>query len=78
MQLFEKIPPLADRIRPSDFDELIGQSVGDQISSLDNLQSMIFWGPPGSGKTSLAKILARKSGLQFEETSAVIHATAKF
>ncbi|GHT92211.1 ATPase AAA [Alphaproteobacteria bacterium] len=78
MQLFEKIPPLADRIRPSDFDELIGQSVCDQISSIDNLQSMIFWGPPGSGKTSLAKILARKSGLQFEETSAVIHATAKF
>ncbi|MDR2681923.1 MAG: replication-associated recombination protein A [Holosporaceae bacterium] len=78
MHLFEKIPPLADRIRPSDFDELIGQSVNDQIPSLDNLQSMIFWGPPGSGKTSLAKILAKKSGLPFEETSAVVHATAKF
>jgi putative ATPase len=78
LHLFEKIPPLADRIRPSDFDELIGQSVNDQIPSLDNLQSMIFWGPPGSGKTSLAKILAKKSGLPFEETSAVVHATAKF
>ncbi|MDR3179798.1 MAG: replication-associated recombination protein A [Holosporaceae bacterium] len=78
MQLFEKISPLADRIRPSDFDELIGQSVIDQIPSLENLQSMVFWGPPGSGKTSLAKILAKKSGLPFEETSAVVHATAKF
>ncbi|MDR2794693.1 MAG: replication-associated recombination protein A, partial [Holosporaceae bacterium] len=78
MQLFEKIPPLADRVRPSDFNELIGQSVIDQIPSLENLQSMIFWGPPGSGKTSLAKILAKKSGLPFEETSAVVHATAKF
>lgn len=78
LQLFEQERPLAERIRPSDIDELIGQDVRDQIVSPDNLQSMIFWGPPGSGKTSLAKIIAQKSGLRFEETSAVMHATAKF
>ena len=78
MQLFEQTPPLADRIRPKKLDELIGQSVSEQISSFDNLQSLILWGPPGSGKTSLAKIIARKTGLRFEETSAVMHATAKF
>ena len=78
MQLFEQTHPLADRIRPTEISELIGQNVCDQIPSIENLQSMIFWGPPGSGKTSLAKILAQKSGLHFEETSAVMHATAKF
>lgn len=78
MQLFEQKHPLADRIRPTAIDELIGQSVYEQIQFTDNIQSLIFWGPPGSGKTSLAKILANKSGFRFEETSAVMHATAKF
>ncbi len=78
MQLFEQAHPLADRIRPTAIDELIGQSVYEQIQFTDNIQSLIFWGPPGSGKTSLAKILVNKSGLRFEETSAVMHATAKF
>lgn len=78
MQLFEQERPLADRIRPNDINELIGQDIYDQVSSIENLQSMIFWGPPGSGKTSLARILAKKSKLRFEETSAVMHATAKF
>jgi putative ATPase len=78
LHLFEKVAPLADRIRPGDFDELMGQGIREQIPAIDSLQSMIFWGPPGSGKTSMAKIIAKKSGLRFEETSAVIHATAKF
>lgn len=82
MQLFEQTHPLADVIRPTEIDDLIGQSVSTQIPSIENLrenlQSMIFWGPPGSGKTSLAKIIAQKSGLYFEETSAVMHGTAKF
>lgn len=78
MQLFEQDHPLADRIRPTVVEDLIGQSVCDQIQSMDGMQSMIFWGPPGSGKTSLAKILVNKSGFRFEETSAVMHATAKF
>ncbi|MDR2268053.1 MAG: AAA family ATPase, partial [Holosporaceae bacterium] len=78
MQLFEQTPPLADRIRPTKLEELIGQSVEEQASLFESLQSLILWGPPGSGKTSFAKILAQKSGLKFEETSAVMHATAKF
>ena len=78
MQLFETLSPLADRIRPGDFDEIIGQSLENQISAIDSLQSLILWGPPGSGKTSFAKILAKKSKLHFEETSAVMHSTAKF
>lgn len=78
MELFEQDRPLAEKIRPTNIEELIGQDIRDQISSANNLQSMIFWGPPGSGKTSLAKILAKKSGLRFEETSAVTHVTAKF
>jgi len=78
LQLFEPIQPLADRIRPDDFGGLIGQSLTKQISNIDALQSLILWGPPGTGKTSFAKIVAKKSGLHFEETSAVMHATAKF
>ncbi len=78
MQLFEQIAPLADRIRPNNFDELIGQSQISQSYNIENLQSLILWGPPGTGKTSFAKIIAKKSKLHFEETSAVMHATAKF
>ncbi|MDR1236129.1 MAG: replication-associated recombination protein A [Holosporaceae bacterium] len=77
MRLFEQISPLADRIRPKELEELIGQTL-ENSTSFENLYSMILWGPPGSGKTSFAKILARKSGIKFEETSAVMHATAKF
>ncbi|MDR3156005.1 MAG: replication-associated recombination protein A [Holosporaceae bacterium] len=78
MQLFEQISPLADRIRPNEIAELIGQEVENQVQLHENLQSLILWGPPGSGKTSFAKIVAKKSGLKYEETSAVTHATAKF
>ena len=42
MQLFEQTHPLADRIRPTEISELIGQNVYDQIPSIENLQSMIF------------------------------------
>ncbi len=78
MRLFETLAPLADRIRPDDFDGIIGQSLDHKIPSMDSLQSLILWGPPGSGKTSFAKIIANKSKLHFEETSAVMHSTAKF
>lgn len=78
LQLFEPTPPLADRIRPENFNEIIGQSLDNQISAIDTLQSLILWGPPGSGKTSFAKIIAKKSKLNFEETSAVMHSTSKF
>jgi putative ATPase len=78
LQLFEQIPPLADRIRPTELGQLVGQSLEEQVSLFETLQPLILWGPPGSGKTSFAKILAKKSGLRFEETSAVMYATAKF
>lgn len=79
MNLFEnQMRPLADKIRPEDFGDLIGQTAAGQFSFSDSLQSLILWGPPGSGKTSFAKILARKSKFRFEETSAVMQSTAEF
>lgn len=79
VNLFEnQIRPLADKIRPKEPQDLIGQSAVEQFSSADNLQSLILWGPPGSGKTSFAKIIASKSNLHFEETSAVMQSTVEF
>ena len=54
MELFTKIAPLADRIRPKEFDELIGQTITYQIANYSNPPSLILWGPPGSGKTSFS------------------------
>lgn len=70
--------PLAERMRPNDFgnfcgqDELIGEkSPLRKIIQSDNLNSLIFWGPPGSGKTTLAKIIALKTKAEFVSFSAV-------
>ena len=58
--------PLADRIRPKSFDDYVGQDHIIGFNSLlrkaienDDVPSMIFWGPPGSGKTTLAKIIPK-------------------
>jgi putative ATPase len=70
--------PLADRMRPVNFDELVGQvdliGPGKPLRVLveqDQAPSMIFWGPPGSGKTTLAKIIANITKSEFVEISAV-------
>jgi len=72
------LPPLAERLRPKSLQELLGQdsltnSAGllSKISKSGHLPSLIFWGPPGSGKTSLAKILAENSGSTFHQISAI-------
>src|SRR6267154_6388882 len=71
--------PLADRMRPRTLDEFVGQEhlIGPgkplrvQIER-DDLGSLIFWGPPGTGKTTLAQIIARMTRAEFIEFSAVL------
>jgi putative ATPase len=71
--------PLADRMRPRTLDEFVGQEhllgkgrVLRQAIESDQLPSMILWGPPGSGKTTLAMIIASTTGAQFLAFSAVL------
>ncbi|MCH5209890.1 MAG: replication-associated recombination protein A [Oscillospiraceae bacterium] len=74
----ERSAPLASRLRPETFDEYVGQKhlVGEgkilrQMIENDNISSMIFWGPPGVGKTTLARIIANQTKADFVEMSAV-------
>ncbi len=71
--------PLADRVRPRTLDEFVGQDhllgpgkVLRQAIESDHLPSMILWGPPGSGKTTLAMIIASMTGAYFATFSAVL------
>ncbi len=73
-----KKTPLADRMRPQILAEFLGQEdiIGEgkllrQAIVADNLPSMIFWGPPGSGKTTLAYIIAKQTKAEFVQISAV-------
>jgi putative ATPase len=77
-QQLEKEAPLAARIRPRSFEEFVGQEhiVGQghvlrKTIEADQLMSSIFWGPPGSGKTTLARIIASITRSQFSPISAV-------
>ena len=71
----EGVRPLPERVRPETLDELVGQEELKQRLKAHlergRLPSMILWGPPGSGKTTLARILAREAGLPFVALSAV-------
>ena len=74
----ETAAPLASRLRPESLDTFVGQKhlLGKgkllrQLIDQDNIPSMIFWGPPGVGKTTLASIIARKTNAEFINFSAV-------
>lgn len=87
MDLFEKEKkkqglgetPLADRMRPESLEEFVGQrhvlgegSVLRRAIEEDKIQSLILWGPPGTGKTTLAQIIAKATGAHFVSFSAVL------
>ena len=74
----EACRPLASRLRPQTLDEFAGQrhllgpgKVLRQLIDGDRVPSMIFWGPPGVGKTTLARIIAHKTKANFIDFSAV-------
>ncbi len=74
----ERTAPLASRLRPDTLEEYAGQShlVGKgrilrRLIEEDQISSMIFWGPPGVGKTTLARIIAKQTRAEFVEFSAV-------
>src|SRR6202521_436502 len=75
----DRTRPLADRMRPRTLDEFVGQehlvAPGKPLRTQlerDDIGSLIFWGPPGTGKTTLAKIIARMTKAEFIEFSAVL------
>ena len=75
--------PLAEEIRPTTIEEIFGQDHlfvdNSQIKLMinaSNIQNLILWGPPGSGKTTIARILAKQCKYHIESISAVINATS--
>ena len=75
--------PLADRLRPRSLDEVIGQdhltgpdgAIGRMVAA-GKLSSIVLWGPPGTGKTSIARLLADAVGMRFASLSAVFSGVA--
>ena len=77
-------PPLAERLRPRALNEVVGQAhltgpegaIGRMVAA-GSLSSLILWGPPGTGKTSIARLLAEAVGLRFVGISAVFSGVAE-
>ena len=75
--------PLAERLRPASLDEVVGQDhlLGEggpvrRMIEAGRLGSMILWGPPGTGKTTIARLLAKAAGYQYQSISAVFSGVA--
>jgi putative ATPase len=75
--------PLADRLRPQKLSEVVGQDhlvgadgVLSRMLAAGRIPSIVLWGPPGTGKTTIARLLAGETGLAFEQLSAVFSGVA--